>query len=134
MQAIPFLSLRRNFHHPGYLLLAFMAVVWFSLTAQGDGTVTSCTESNLDYALAGGGTVTFTCNGTINITTTKLIYYDTVFDGSGHTVTINGQNSVQLFNVNSGVNLTLLNLTLADGKTTTNGGAIYNEGTLIASN
>ena len=60
MQAIPFLYFRRIFHRSIYLFLTFTAVLWFSLAAHGDGIVTSCTESALDTALAGGGTVTFT--------------------------------------------------------------------------
>ena len=35
------------------------------LAAPGDGVVTNCTEANLRAALAGGGTVTFACDGTI---------------------------------------------------------------------
>jgi len=109
--------------------LTLMAV-WKNHAA---GTVTNCTESNLDAALSGGGLVNFACDGIITITTTKSISADTTLDATGHTVTISGNNAVRLFTVNAAVNFSVYNLTLANG-TSTNGGAIYNSGTLVVSN
>src|SRR6266704_5610170 len=97
------------------------------------GTVTNCTESNLDAALSGGGLVNFACDGIITTTTTKSISADTTLDAAGHTVTISANNAVRLFTVNAAVNFSVYNLTLANG-TSTNGGAIYNSGTLVVSN
>jgi hypothetical protein len=97
------------------------------------GTVTVCNETNFDAALSGGGTVTFTCDGTITITATKNISVDTILDVTGHTVAISGNNAVRLFTVNPVVNFAVYNLTLANGRST-NGGAIYNSGTLVLSN
>jgi RHS repeat-associated protein len=106
------------------------ALLWPALT-YGGGVVTTATEAALNSALNGGGTVTFACNGVINLTGTKTISANTVLDATGYGVTLSGQSSVQLFAVNSGVSLTLVNLTLANGKAS-NGGAIYNSGTLMA--
>jgi len=97
------------------------------------GTVTNCTESNLDAALSGGGLVTFACDGTIILTSTKTISADTILDAAGHAVTISGNNTVRLFTVNPVVNLSIYNLTLANGRST-NGGAIHNSGTLSVVN
>ena len=97
------------------------------------GTVTNCTESNLDAALSGGGLVNFACDGIITITTTKSISADTTLDATGHTITISANNAVRLFTVNAAVNFSIYNLTLANGRST-NGGAIYNGGILVVSN
>ena len=63
----------------------------------GGGTVSNCTETALNSALSGGGTVTFACNGTISLSGTIEISDDTVVDGTGHNVTISGANNVRLF-------------------------------------
>ena len=107
------------------------AALFLPAAAYGGGVVTTATEAALNSALSGGGTVTFACNGVINISGTKTISANTVLDATGYAVTISGQGSVQLFVVNSGVSLTLVNLTLANGKASS-GGAIYNSGALVA--
>jgi hypothetical protein len=104
-------------------------------------TVTQCDQAHLEGALAGGGTVTFACDGTITLSNTITIAADTVLDATGRAVTISGNGAVRVFQVNTGVMLTLLHLTLADGlaQGATNvsagatggtgaGGAIYNNG------
>ncbi len=77
--------------------------------------------------------VTFTCNETVALPNTITIATNTILDGSGQFPTISGTNGFRLFNVNPGVKFTILNLTLANGQSA-NGGGIYNQGTLIASN
>lgn len=99
--------------------------------SRGGGVVSSPTEAALNSALAGGGTVTFACNGVISLTGPKTISTNTILDATGYSVTLSGQGSVQLLVVNSGVNLTLVNLTLANGKAAS-GGAVNNNGTLVA--
>ena len=44
------------------------------------GIVTNCTETSLRAALAGGGTVTFACDGTIVLSNTLVIATNTVCD------------------------------------------------------
>src|SRR3989449_10495704 len=114
--------------------LLCIAMLGLSLTVArsiyAGGTVTDCNETSLDAALSGGGTVTFACDGTITITTTKGISADTILDATGHTVSISGNNLVRLFTVNPVVNFSVYNLTLANGRST-NGGAIYNSGTFV---
>src|SRR5271165_3713697 len=88
--------------------VAVLAVaLYFPLSARSGGTVNSCTESDLNAALAGGGMVTFACDGVITLSGTKTLSTDTVLDGSGHSVTISGGNSIQPFIINGGVNVTL---------------------------
>jgi predicted outer membrane repeat protein len=94
--------------------LALLAVLW-QLSAFGSGVVTICTEEALRGALAGGGTVTFDCDGTIALSNTVDIVESTILDASPRRTTISGGARVRLFNVAPGVSLKLVNLTLADG-------------------
>jgi hypothetical protein len=102
----------------------------------GSGT---CTESTLTACLPGGGsfdgTVTFDCGGaaTITVTSTKTISADTIIDG-GSLITISGGNSVGVFSVNSFVNFTVQNLTIANSYSGYWGGGIFSSGTLTVTN
>src|SRR5579859_5934369 len=57
----------------------------------GNGTPLSCSESNFDAAVAGGGTITFDCGGplTIQLTSPASITTDTTIDG-GSAITLTG--------------------------------------------
>lgn len=88
------------------ILVLLMLVVPAS-TAQAGGVVTVCDEAHLLAALAGGGTVTFTCSGTIPLSAEILIAADTAVDGTGQAVTISGNNAVRVFTVGEGVTLNL---------------------------
>jgi hypothetical protein len=98
----------------------------------GSGTPESCTETALQNAVNdSGGTVTFNCGSaaTINVTTPVQIYSDVTIDGGGNKIIIDGGGSSRLFEVNtSGVPLTLRGLTLQNGYTGGNGGAIQTFG------
>ena len=79
--------------------------------AQAGGTVTACTEAALRAAaLAGGGTVTFACDGTITLAATITNTADAVLDGSGHQVTISGGDAVRVFCVTTNVSFEVINL------------------------
>jgi len=94
--------------------------------------VTACNEANLDAALSSTVPyVIFTCDGTINITTTKVISSDITLDAAGHSITISGSNAVRVLTVNPGVHLTLRNMTIANGNSATFGGGIYNNGGIV---
>ncbi len=99
----------------------------------GTGSAASCTDAALNTALGGGGLVTFDCGGSATIdisppaTGTKTIAADTTIDGGGM-VTISGGNSVRVLSVNSGVNFTVQNLTIANGNSAGDGGGISNNG------
>jgi hypothetical protein len=112
-------------------------------TVVGTGTAGSCTEAALDAALANGGNITFNCGGSpvpITVTSTKTISADTTIDGRS-LITISGGNSVGVFSVNTGVNFTVENLTIANGTGAysdpdgyLDGGGIANFGTLTVTN
>jgi hypothetical protein len=96
-------------------LAVFLAAA-FAPSAFGSGTVTTCTQSALQAALAGGGTVLFDCSGTITLTNTLLISSNTALDGNSNAIVISGGNGVRLFQVASNVNFQIKGLTLADGR------------------
>ncbi len=111
------------------------------------GSVTVMDEAHLRAALVGGGTVTFAADGTIALANSLSILSTTTLDGTGHAVTLSGNNAVRVLTVNNPITLSLLNLTVSNGLAAgANGGAgltggpgqgggvLLNSGTLIASN
>ncbi len=81
-------------------------------------------------------TITFSVSGTITLTATLPNIVSgqgtLTIDGSGQNVTISGNNAVRVMWVNSGADLTLRKLTIADGKITgADGAGVANFGTLI---
>src|SRR5215468_7182769 len=127
-------------------LLAMPLLVWLVLPSSalacvvGSGSSASCTETDLDACLPGGGrfdgAVAFRCGtapATIPVTSTKTISADTTIDGGG-LITISGGNAVQIFTVDAGVTFTVQNLTIADGKTSGEGAGIHNSGTTKVTN
>ena len=101
----------------------------FHQTVHAGGIVASATDADLRAALAGGGTVTFAVDGTIVLTNVLAITSDTVIDGTGHTITISGNDAVRVFQVNSGAQLTMTNIGVANGFAVPDGAAVDNSGT-----
>ena len=107
----------------------------------GTGTSASCTQLALTTALAGGGTVTFNCGGTlatIPVTSQIPITQDTVIEG-GNLVKIDGGLVTRFFDIpGSSTSLTLNDIILAsaysEGSGGGNGGAIRSAGTLTLNN
>jgi len=91
------------------------------------GIVVTNSEADLRAVMALGGTVTFAFDGTILLANTITNVSDTRLDGSGHQVTISGNNAVRVFAVNTNVNFSVLNLTIA-GARSQGGSAILNLG------
>ena len=76
----------------------------------------------------GGGTVTFSCSGTIILTGwISPTANPTSIDGSEQTITISGNNAVQVFDMGNGATLNLNELTIANG----NSGDGYGGGGII---
>lgn len=82
----------------------------------------------INAALA-GDTITFSCSGTITLSSTITIGKNLIIDGSGQAVTISGGDTVGVFVVNSGMSVTLSHLTITHGYNW-RGGGIGNWGTL----
>lgn len=111
--------------------LWLVAFLWpWASPVLAEGIVSTCDEASLDQALTGGGTVTFTCSGTITLTATKTVHANTVIDGGGtarggNVILSGGGANVRLFEVVNGAAFTVQNLTLDDSHSTQNGSAIY---------
>jgi hypothetical protein len=106
------------------------SILLVPLAVPGEGVVTECTEANLRAAMAGGGAVTFACNGTITLAATITISIDTALDGSGRQITISSGNAVRVFFVPTNVTLDAVNLSVANGLST-KGGGLYNDGGFV---
>ncbi len=112
-----------------------------ALPALAGGNVGTCDEANLTTALGGGGTVTFSCSGTIPITVAKNITTSTTIDASGQTVVLSGTTTAKMFTVNQDINLTFKALTIQNANYTTvpnsasiemrNGGTLTFDGTTV---
>jgi len=77
----------------------------------------TCAYSSLKSAVARGGIILFGCDGTIDFTVALSISKPTTLDASGQSVTLDGQSTSQIFLVKS-ASLTLIDLTLVNGKST----------------
>ncbi len=104
-------------------------------------TITDCSsDSQLQNAISSassGDTITFGCSGDIKLSKTLTIATNLTLDGNGQNVTLDGGNSMQVLNMNSGVSFTLNDITLAHGgpNSTSRGGGLFdNGGSLIISN
>jgi len=87
-------------------------------------------------AAAGADTITFGVGGTILLASTLPNVADALtVDGTGQTVTVDGNNTARVFIVNSGVTFNLQNLTVTRGKgeaiNSTGGGAIRNDAGVV---
>jgi hypothetical protein len=110
--------MKQNHFSPSALKCCAWGIVGhFSFLVQvfAGGMVNVCDEGNLRAALAGGGTVTFDCDGTIFLANTLKITNATTIDASGHSITLSGSNAVRIFYINPGVTAWLINLRLANG-------------------
>lgn len=102
------------------------------------GVITNCTDdAQFSLLLSGGGTLTFNCGGvgasaTITLSSTKTISTNTTIDGGGK-ITLRGGNARRLFSVRSGVDFTVSNITLTQGRDY-EGATLYNEGTVHLTN
>ena len=115
-------------------LLGIVSLLTIQSRAFAGGTVTSCNEAALRAALAEGGTVTFNCDGTIALTGTLAITSSTILDAEGHAIILSGNGAVRVFQVNTGMSLTLRNLTVTNGFSIQGGGLYNNGGNVVVSN
>jgi hypothetical protein len=127
-------------HHKSIAVLLIIALLpaWLMLDVApvaAGGTVTNCSDdTDFSNKLSSGGTIDFSCGtATIVLSSTKTISADTTIDGGGM-ITLSGGGVQRLFVVNSGVALTLTNITIRDGYESVDGGAIYSTGVVNISN
>src|SRR5436190_2767743 len=117
---------------PSLFLLLALGSGALRLTAQ--ESITNCTSAaNLVDAISRTNYIVFACSGTIAVTNPIVISSEVTLDATDQTVELHAGNTNRLFNVQPGGSLTLINLVLTGGKAA-QGGAIRNQGTLVASN
>lgn len=104
----------------GQFLTLLLSFIPFGTSSWAAGVVSQCNESAFKSALNGGGNVTFSCSGTIVLSSEAFITEDTVIDGAGQNVTLSGGNStriLRLFSTSANPrSLTVRNLTLSNGR------------------
>lgn len=127
----------RGFGGVGFWLALAVAICVLSpRRVRAEGTVTTNTTTALLQAMLGGGTVQLTFSEMLTLETPLIIAADTLLEGAlggGRLVTLSGGNARRLFRVLPGVRFEIRNCVVREGLST-NGGGIYNEGTLVASN
>src|ERR1039457_3302006 len=97
--------------------------------AKSDTTAGDCAAGT------GTDTINFSVSGTIMLGSGLPAIVNTLtIDGTGQTVTIDGAKLYGVLVVNSGATLTLNDLTIAHGSSTSTGGGVYNGGTLTVTN
>ena len=96
----------------------------------------STNSDNNCAAGTGSDTINFSVSGTITLGSALPAIENTLtIDGTGQTVTVDGDGLYQILYVNSAATLTLNDLTIADGSAPSSfGGGIYNLGTVTAAN
>lgn len=104
----------------------------------GTGTPASCTEAAFDAALttasSGGGTITFNCGPaetTITFSSTKFLNLGNVTVNGNGRIVLSGNNNDRHFFVGGGITFQLQNITLRDGNSLVNGGAIEASGATV---
>jgi CSLREA domain-containing protein len=106
-----------------------------SLVDPGDGicdaTCTLREAIDATNAVPGADTITFNVDGTITLGSMLPAISDAVtIDGSGHSITISGDNQYRVFMIGIGIPATLRNLTVVNGSTSGNSGGVFNQGQL----
>ncbi len=124
------------------LLAALLGLVRVP-SAHAQSNITDCTDDTQLRSVitnaTSGETITFGCSGTIPITVANgplVIGTTLTLDGSGQSVTLDGQNQVEILQVYGGVIFTLNALTIAHGSASGgfDGGGLYNNGSVSISN
>jgi cysteine-rich repeat protein/predicted outer membrane repeat protein len=113
------------------VLLGLLATSLLTTNVQASAcVVTTDADSGADslrakIADASCDTITFNGNYTIRLASQLTIDRNVTIDGAGYAVTISGENTVRVFNVNSNVTVALNSLTITNGFAV-QGGGIYN--------
>lgn len=110
-----------------------------TITDESDGSCSDgdCSLRDAIAVATPGDTIAFGVTGTIALTLGQItIGKNLTIEGPGaSSLTISGNNSSRVFNIwMSGVNVTISGVTIANGKAGTNGGGIFNAGTLTVTN
>ncbi len=120
------------------LLIGLISAIWqvtpaWAAGVVGDGTPASCTGNALAAAIAKAGVITFNCGAlphTILADTMTIVSgIDVTLDGAG-LITLDGAAARRIFTIQENASLTLNKITLINGHTEGDGGAIVTRGRL----
>lgn len=93
----------------------------YEVVAPVSATITNCaSDTQLQSVVSAGGRIVFACSGDIPLSKTLNITQNTMLDATGQIVTLDGQKSVRVLELNGGLALTLNNLTVANGSSPAN--------------
>jgi hypothetical protein len=105
----------RNYLLVGLLIAFSFLFAEESVFAQSN-VVTVASEAALRDAMAMGGLVVCSFDGTITLSNRIDVTRDVTLDAHGRSVVISGNNSNRIFNVASGVNFSVTNVVFANGR------------------
>jgi hypothetical protein len=128
--------LKSSFKQRRAWLLVLILLALFCRAASAQLIMVSNYPTFLDALNTSSVITNFMTNSSINLTTGGQrinINKSVLIDGGTNGIVFNGNGLARIFTVATNVQLTLANLQLING-TSTNGGAIYNNGTLVISN
>lgn len=113
----------------GLVLVCLLGGPWITTTRAAGGVISVCDQYHLTQAVSSGGSYTFSCSGTIFLSSTASsglnLTSDLSLDATGQNVTIDGGQAHRIFFVETGIKLNLKNLTLTHGGKNNFGGAIF---------
>lgn len=107
---------------------AVLAVVLTTYGARGDQQITP-EEGALRAALSEGGLITFLRGGALNVREPLTIAGDVTLNADSVPVVISGMGVTRVFHVLPGATLTLINITISNGRAS-HGAGVLNEGNL----
>src|SRR5882724_1233853 len=119
----------RLFKLPGLPTVALVLFLACQFTGRASTNITTASFASLQSAVAVGGTITLSFDGTIATTNSLIISNNTVLLTLTNSVTISGGPSNRLFQVLTNVSLTVSNLTLSGGHSISTNGANGANGT-----
>lgn len=107
-------QLRRPFIFRVIMALALLTIPAMQVNYSGKSVsdIEVCDEATLDKALERGGLIQFKCNGTIFVTSTKIIHTDTILNATGYKVVITSTHVTPIFKVESGIRFRTVNITI----------------------
>ncbi len=107
-----------------------------TVTNANDSGPGSLRQAIADAGISAGSTITFDGDYTITLASTLTIDKYLTIDGTGHNITISGNNTIQVMSISYGVTVSLNNLIITNGNRLYNnsGGGIFNSGTLTINN
>jgi hypothetical protein len=95
------------------ILLLFCVML---MRAKADVMLQTLGEAEVRNALALGGKISFSTNGSVLLTNPIILQTNVTIDASGHSISFDGEGASRLFQVNAGVEARFINVQLINGR------------------